>query len=414
MDTPDAKGIIPGQQRILFLSWLAYCLAYTLRVNIAVAIPFIVTARDITYTQIGLVTSLYFFTYMGGQLVNGYLGDRVSSKLMVITGLVISAFCNLGVVLAPSYLFLAIFWAINGLAQSMLWAPLMKTLSTWFYPRQLERVSFFMALSVIMGYALAWGASSIVATRLGWVYAFYIPAVLVLCFALFMIVLFQSEPENKPSFKTVSTKKSSETKEMKEEPLPLIQFLRQIRLPGLLLIALTQGIIREGISLWFPSLIAASGWFDADSPWLILFLVPIINFLGVLFIRRMNHFLMRDSLRTLLYTFAILSGTALVLNLVNLDTLFLPLLLILLLMSLTYGLTPILTSVIPFQYARFRRVSMTAGLIDCSIYMGAAIASVLSGWVVDHYSWHYLLLIWLFAALIGLCTAFFRIFIQKK
>ena len=58
-----------GQGRILVLCWLTYTLAYTLRVNIAVVIPVLVAERHYSYTQMGLVTSLYFVTYMLGQLV---------------------------------------------------------------------------------------------------------------------------------------------------------------------------------------------------------------------------------------------------------------------------------------------------------------------------------------------------------
>ena len=70
----------------LFYCWCAYALAYTLRVNIAVVIPFL--RRDIGYsnTQLGMVTSLFFLTYTVGQLVNGYLGDRVNSKILIVGG----------------------------------------------------------------------------------------------------------------------------------------------------------------------------------------------------------------------------------------------------------------------------------------------------------------------------------------
>lgn len=416
-----------GQKRILALSWLTYCLAYTLRVNIAVVIPAIVTSFDYTYTQMGLVTSLYFVTYMFGQLINGYLGDRVSSRLLIVVGLTGSALCNLGVALAPSLAALALCWGLNGLFQSMLWAPLMKTLSVWFHGYQLERVSFIMALSVIFGYAISWGASSILTTQLGWTYAFYLPVALVLLFTGVMAVLFRdkpddasvisdSNPDDQPATtasadnadSVASSRKSAET-----DCLPLLQFLRMIRLPGLLLIALTQGIIREGISIWFPTIIESSGRFAAGSPWLILVIVPAINLCGVIFVRRVNRFLNSDSIRTLLIIFALVTGTALLLNLMNVNWFWLVLLVMILLLSLTYGLTPVLTSIIPFQYVRFKRVSLTAGLIDFSIYLGAAIAGIASGWIADHHPWSRVMLLWLGAAVIGLAAAIWRYFSHK-
>ncbi len=400
-----------GQRRILVLSWLTYCLAYMLRVNINVVIPALAQTFDYTYTQLGLVTSLYFVTYMTGQVINGYLGDRVSSKLLILVGLVGSALCNLGVALAPSLTVLAVCWAVNGLVQSMLWAPLMKTLSVWFYGYQLGRVSFIMSFTMIIGYAASWGFSSVLVRQAGWASAFVVPAVLVLVYAVVMAVLFVGKPGN--GKEDTPAEKRPEQPSPVSDPPSTLAFIRMIRLPGLLLIALTQGIIREGISVWFPTIISSSGYFSSGSPWLILVIVPLINLLGVIFVRRVNHFMKSDTLRTLLLIFSLVTVSALVLNLFQADWFGMILVVMILLLSLTYGLTPVLTSVIPFQYAHFKRVSLLAGLIDFSIYLGAAIAGVVSGWIADRYPWDRVMLLWLAAAIVGLVLAVWRYFACK-
>ena len=400
-----------GQRRILVLSWLTYCLAYMLRVNINVVIPALAQTFDYTYTQLGLVTSLYFVTYMTGQVINGYLGDRVNSKLLILVGLVGSALCNLGVALAPSLTVLAVCWAVNGLVQSMLWAPLMKTLSVWFYGYQLGRVSFIMSFTMIIGYAASWGFSSVLVRQAGWASAFVVPAVLVLVYAVVMAVLFVGKPGN--GKEDTPVEKRPEQSSPASDPPSTLAFIRMIRLPGLLLIALTQGIIREGISVWFPTIISSSGYFSSGSPWLILVIVPLINLLGVIFVRRVNHVMKSDTLRTLLLVFSLVTVSALVLNLFQADWFGMILVVMILLLSLTYGLTPVLTSVIPFQYAHFKRVSLLAGLIDFSIYLGAAIAGVVSGWIADRYPWDRVMLLWLAAAIVGLVLAVWRYFVSK-
>ena len=400
-----------GQRRILVLSWLTYCLAYMLRVNINVVIPALVQTFDYTYTQLGLVTSLYFVTYMIGQVINGYLGDRVSSKLLILVGLVGSALCNLGVALAPSLTVLAVCWAVNGLVQSMLWAPLMKTLSVWFYGYQLGRVSFIMSFTMIIGYAASWGFSSVLVRQVGWASAFVVPAVLVLVYAFVMAILFIGKPGD--GEEAAPAGNSIEKQSPESDSPPILAFIRMIRLPGLLLIALTQGIIREGISVWFPTIISSSGYFSSGSPWLILVIVPLINLLGVIFVRRVNHIMKSDTLRTLLLIFSLVTVSALVLNLFQADWFGMILVVMILLLSLTYGLTPVLTSVIPFQYAHFKRVSLLAGLIDFSIYLGAAIAGVVSGWIADRYPWDRVMLLWLAAAIVGLVLAVWRYFVSK-
>lgn len=64
--------------------------------NLSVAIPVIKQSEGYSNTQIGLLTSLFFLTYTIGQLLSGLLGDHLRSKPLLVTGLLLSACCNLG------------------------------------------------------------------------------------------------------------------------------------------------------------------------------------------------------------------------------------------------------------------------------------------------------------------------------
>lgn len=403
-----AVGTRRGSQlRILTLSWFAYALCYLLRVNIAVVIPALVNERGYSLTQMGLVTSVYFFVYMTGQLINGYLGDRFSGKGLIVGGLILSALCNLSVAAADHFVLILISWGINGLAQSMLWGPLMKTLSVWFYGHQLERVSFIMSLTAVVGYAVSWGASTILVSRLGWQSAFYLPAILVLIYALVLIVLFRNRPTDIdiPAIQQVEETQSTGSE---REYIPIRSFFRSIQLPKLLFIALMLGLIREGISVWFPTILQQSAHLPVKSPLLILIVIPIINFGGILLIRCFCRKLNGDSSRTLLLTFVLITAAALLLNVFSGYEIWLILGIMVALLSLASGLTPILTSFIPFQFARFNRVAITAGAIDFAIYFGAALSGILSGIVADHFAWSGVMVIWLVAAVIGLSLSLIR------
>ncbi len=428
----------PGQSRILILSWLTYTLAYTLRVNIAVVIPLLVTDRGFTFAQMGILTSLYFMTYMFGQLISGYLGDHLSSKLMIISGLFISALCNVGMAYMPSLTALYFCWAINGLAQSMLWAPLIKAQSVWFARYQLERVAFIMAQTTVAGYAVSWGLSSLLAANFGWQYAFLVPAAMVMAFIVLMIVLFHSHPadgkDHQPGNKKApdlaiaaasadtspaagKDKKKEKTgsgSEHRQKPLSIWKYFRLIQLPGLLLLAICQGLIREGISVWFPTILQASGRISLQRSWLVLIVIPLINFAGILFVRHTNHRLQRDSLKTVLFIFGIMTGMAIILSVMNPFSFWFVILLLVFLLSLANGLTPILVSVIPFQYAQYRKVALTVGVLDFAIYLGAAISGAASGMIVDRYSWTGVIYLWLGSAVSGLLISVYRSARQKN
>ena len=433
------------QVKILVLSWLTYTLAYTLRVNIAVVIPLLVAQQHYTFAQMGFLTSLFFITYMFGQLINGYLGDRVNCKLLIVTGLMVSAFCNIGMAVLPGLTALFFFWGLNGLAQSMLWAPLMKALSVWFAGYQLEKVSFIMAQSMVIGYAVSWGFSSFVSAAFGWIWAFLLPAGLVLIFSFFMILFFQSQPaanqhaeiQNKSQDQSRNNSDQKTPKILASEPdgeqageaqkrkqakvkaddqdksLSIRSFFRLIQLPGLLLIALFHGLIREGISVWFPTILQESGSFSLERFWLVLVVVPLINFGGVLLVRKVNLRLKSDSFRTLLTVFSLMTAAAFILSLLISRWFLAVLPVMVLLLSLAHGLTPILTSVIPFQLARFKKVSLTVGVLDFAIYLGAAVSSALSGLIADRFTWSGVINMWLVAAAAGFILSMQR-YISNK
>ncbi len=390
-----------GQRNALLLCWMAYTLAYSLRVNIAVVIPALAADRGYSYTGIGLITSLFFITYTIGQLVNGFLGDRVSGKTLIVAGLAFSALFNIGFASLPGFASAAVCWALNGFAQSMLWAPIMKTLSVWFSGPQLERVSYVMSWSMIVGYALSWGTSSLLYTRYDWRFAFLLPAVIVLVQAVLLVFFLKTRPGVEYPEQVMDTAAPS---------IPDVRvFFKMIRIPGLLLIAMSQGVIREGIGVWFPTILQDTVNMTRTSPWMIYILLPVLNLCGVAFVRRVHFQYRGDSTRTLLWFFTLISVVAALLAILTMRWPSLILAGMVVLLPLSYGLTPILTSVIPFQFAHHRRVALTAGVLDFSIYLGAAVSGLVSGIIADRYSWDDAILLWLAAAVVGLAVSAVRL-----
>ena len=76
------------QWRIFFAAWLTYSGFYLGRVNISVALPAIQSHFGWVRTEVGLIGSAFFWIYALGQLVNGWLGDRVSGRILAGEGIV--------------------------------------------------------------------------------------------------------------------------------------------------------------------------------------------------------------------------------------------------------------------------------------------------------------------------------------
>ena len=114
----------PRQRLVCALCFGAYLFAYLIRVNLSIALPDITEFLGYSDTSaVGNIPGAFFWTYAVGQLISGWLGDRISPKYMIATGLSASIIINVLFAFCNSLTAMIVLWALNGIFQSMLWAP---------------------------------------------------------------------------------------------------------------------------------------------------------------------------------------------------------------------------------------------------------------------------------------------------
>jgi len=74
-------------RRLFLLCWLVYCVSYIGRLNYSSAMAQLISEGFLTASQAGFISMVYFFAYGTGQMINGFLGDRVNPKRMIFAGL---------------------------------------------------------------------------------------------------------------------------------------------------------------------------------------------------------------------------------------------------------------------------------------------------------------------------------------
>lgn len=73
---------------ILFLlCWISYFSTYIGRQNYSAVMAEIIASEGYLNQACGMVGTGFFICYGAGQLVSGFLGDRISPKWMIFTGL---------------------------------------------------------------------------------------------------------------------------------------------------------------------------------------------------------------------------------------------------------------------------------------------------------------------------------------
>ena len=108
---------------------ITYIASYYMRNLLGVLTPQMLETGEFTKEWVGLLSSSYMLFYAIGQLVNGVLGDRISTKDMIVVGLLITGFSSVCFAFSLGTLLSVICFALLGYGLSMLRGPMMKMIS---------------------------------------------------------------------------------------------------------------------------------------------------------------------------------------------------------------------------------------------------------------------------------------------
>jgi hypothetical protein len=119
-----------SKRGIVALCAVIYFTSYFSRKSFAASLFGMIEAGAILQSTAGLVETAMFICYGAGQLLSGFLGDKVKPSVLLGTGLGVTALCNLVLPFVPQGEWIIPIWALNGLAQAMLWPPIVRILAT--------------------------------------------------------------------------------------------------------------------------------------------------------------------------------------------------------------------------------------------------------------------------------------------
>lgn len=383
-----------GQRKTLLLCFLCYSAAYTGRLNLSAALPGLRDGMALTAAQAGMFQTVFALIYAVGQIVNGARADRASIRRSIGTGLILSAVCNVLLAASDNYVLMMALWALNGAAQSMLWAPIVKLASMWFHGAQRERASFILSITVILGHFAAWAVSGALASAFSWRWSFVIPSVFMAVMGVAAILTVRDRPETALNGDTESTAVSD------APAMPIKKLICGTGLAALLVCCICIGFVRDGVVTWAPTILAADFGEGSLSSTMLSLIIPVLNLGGVLLVRRC-YYLFRGSARgavsILLAVSALLSAALLGLW----KNAALCALLMGLCCAANFGVNPLLNALIPMDYDKSGRVGLVAGLIDCFIYIGSALTGVAAGAVIDVVGWQGVYAMWIVVSAVG-------------
>ncbi len=381
---------------LIVLCSLVYFFNYFCRYNFAACLASMVDGLGTTQTLISIALTGNAITYGAGQAICGILGDKISPRYFISIGLVGSALCNFIIGLVSAVPAIWVLWAINGIVQAMIWPALVRVmteqLSRRAYMIAAPAVSYACNISTFIVYLCLVPLCLNFAT---WRMAFIIPAVLTALMGLLWFILLPRLSKN-----------SSASSEAQKLPALEAQsgFLRaffRAGMPFVLICVLLQGILRDGVQEWMPSLIQDTYHLADDSAVMTAAILPAFSIICVFITITIYKKLQNEQLAAFFLWGASAVGAVVLFLFRNSDTALVAIVAMAFVNGSMHGINHLLTGRISPYFAKYNRVSTVTGIINCFPYIGSAVAAPLAGALGEGGDWTPVFLLWLIVACAG-------------
>lgn len=400
---------VQSRSKVIGLCVAAYTVSYLCRTNLSVAMDDLLAAFQISRGQAGIMSTLYFWTYTGGQLLAAWLCSRMNPVHILALGLCLTGGCNLAFGFAGSYPELLFLWALNGLALAQFWPPVLQISTNWSRPEHYTALSILLNLPTTVGFLLSWAGLGALHTVMQWEWMFWIPAAFAFLFLIVWLGKMQPSPEGTAVEKAVTP--AAQNKGKSKGSL-LTGFLAGGML-GYAIIVVIQGCTKESINLWAPTLIQDIAG-SKNSFWVSSFtaLIPLVSTIGLLLTGWLVTVVKQGQERAMLILLCIgmISGWLLL----AVHSLFGIILCLSILLAVVYGVNTILTTILPLRLARSGHSGTLSGIFNFLSYLGAALGGLVSGSISDVWGWSAVYTLWAVLATAGVAAMLLGGLLREK
>ena len=414
-----------GAVQLFLLCFFAYVASYVGRCNYSALMKPMIASGLFSEGFAPYISTAYLTTYGSGQLIFGLLSRKISPKYMLGIGLFGAGLANTLMGLNSIPVLFVILWGLNGVFNAMLWSPLLRAFAEWLPEDHRIKAGVRISISSPIGTVLSYLIPTITLylDPTAWRTAFLICGGTILiysflwvfgCFGLRSYINEMNEEFNKTA--------EPESNDSGERP----SVTRIILASGLLvafMAAIFMGSLKDGVTNWLPTILAEECELE---PWLCSLLttvLPIVSFVGAYIAKYLDRKFFHNEIRTTGVCFLIASVSILFafLSLTYggfLGGLAQGLLISFFLACLTsaiWGVNTMILTFIPYRFARLRLTSTFTGMLNCLIFLVAALGNSVYGEFRLKFGWTPTFLFWIALAVLAtlLCILLAPLFEKK-
>ncbi len=378
------------------LGALVYFVSYITRINYAAVLVSVIEDRGVTNAAASMALTASAITYGIGQLISGYLGDKVKPNILIFSGILVSVATNILLPLSESVYVMAVIWGVNGLAQAFMWPPLVKFMSNLLDADRYQKACVLVSQASSVGTVAMYLLAPVCVKFLSWEYVFYIAAVC--AFFVAFVWLFASAKLEKILPKQVMTEK---VKQESENTNGLKLGVWTV-IGGVMLAIALQGILRDGVTNWLPTYLENTFHLGSSISILSGVVLPVFGVVSFQVVGWIYRKWIKNELGGSAVIFAITAISAFVLYFMADVSPVLSVAVATIITSCMHAVNFILICMVPMKLRNMGKTSFMTGLLNSCTYVGSAVSGYGMATIADNFGWNAAVLSWGIVAGVGI------------
>lgn len=376
-----------------------YLASYVTRNILSVSTPEMIKEAFFTKEYTGLLSSICFIFYAVGQLINGFIGDRVHPKYMIIMGLGISSVSTFVIPIFDNRILHFTAFALIGFGLSMLRGPLMKVIS--------ENTAATHARMICTLFSMAGFAGPLIASILSiffkWRAVFTATGVISVIITVLAVAAI------------TTLEKRGEIKFVPKYDKGIAGILNVFKLEDFIFFMLISSIgeiAGSSITFWIPTYTTEHLGFSNDAASTIYSVVSFSTLFTPFITLLIYEKLIRNGIKLALVMYVISAVFFIAVRFTAAPVLNVSMLIIAKVAAAAAS-SIVWSAYIP-GLARSGKVSSANGVIDAAGYAMASLANVLFSTFVGRLGWGGIVNMWYIIMLIGAAVSFIKLIMKKK
>ena len=400
---------ISDQKQVKFLAYICtfmYFTSYMTRLNYGAVVAEIERAEGIPKDMLSFAVTGLFITYGIGQLISGWLGDRIPPKYLMFCGLGLSTLMNLLLPLNTDVWYMTAVWCINGFGQALMWPPMVKILSGYLSSEDYVKATFTVIIGSTCGSIGVYLAASACIALANWQTLFYVCSVFgIIGMSLCMFGITKTEKYAEKYGKVIETEAPSENGEQKTSFVKITGGIA-VMIVVIMVAIVLQGSLRDGVTTWLPTYIENT--FNLGTAVSILsgVVLPLFTLVCVTIVKSIFPKYIKNEVVFAGIIFAIGAVAALVLALFPTSNPIISIAFSALLVACMHGVNQMLICIVPGQFRKTGKISTISGFLNFATYVGAALSTYCFAALAKNGDWRPVIFLWVFIAGAGAVICF--------